>query len=130
MYATLLANRLIVHVVRELQRQEAERVRRREEERSKAEKRDVKDEFEKPGKPKEEKGVHLMELLVSVCVSGRMVGADRAGVDLDIARELCWVLRACRSLEILLRLHRDMAVDYLQVRVTTAKKLGPHNCPE
>jgi len=25
-------------------------------------------------------------------------------------------------------LHREMAVDYLQVIITIAKKLGPHNC--
>ena len=31
---------------------------------------------------------------------------------------------------VLLRLHREMAVDYLQGRFTTAKELGPHNCPE
>jgi hypothetical protein len=30
----------------------------------------------------------------------------------------------------LLRLHREMAVDYLQGRITTAKESGPHNCPE
>jgi hypothetical protein len=32
--------------------------------------------------------------------------------------------------EVLLHLHREMAVDYLQVWITTAKELGPHNCPE
>jgi len=31
---------------------------------------------------------------------------------------------------VLLRLHREMAVDYLQVQITTDKELGPHNCPE
>ena len=31
---------------------------------------------------------------------------------------------------VVLRLHRKMAVDYLQVRITVAKELGPQNCPE
>ena len=35
----------------------------------------------------------------------------------------------CLSYRGLLRLHREMAVKYLQDRVTTAKKLGSHNYP-
>jgi len=30
----------------------------------------------------------------------------------------------------LLRLHREIAMNNLQVQITTAKALGPHNCPE